>query len=327
MKTLHTNYTFAPGSGGVGTVTLTALNITQERLLLITNTTLGTIIYNFASTALGGAVASGTNTVVTLTTSTTGQSAGDKLQIYYDSTVIEANATNQDTQITALGGVTETAPASDTASSGLNGRLQRIAQRVTSLIGQIPASLGIKTAANSLSVAPASDGIFNCSADQYAAVVTGSTLTRPADTTAYAIGDLIANSTTAGSVVPITLSGMSRVNTGQGRIERVRLSSSSTAVGMTIRVHLYNTSSITVSNGDNGAWLTSNSNYIGAFDVTIDRAFTDGASGSGIPLTGGSITFQAGAGITTLYALLEARSAFTPTSGCVFTLRSEVYRF
>jgi hypothetical protein len=33
-----------------------------------------------------------------------------------------------------IGAVTETAPASDTASSGLNGRLQRIAQRITSLI-------------------------------------------------------------------------------------------------------------------------------------------------------------------------------------------------
>jgi hypothetical protein len=33
-----------------------------------------------------------------------------------------------------IGAVTETAPASDTASSGLNGRLQRVAQRITSLI-------------------------------------------------------------------------------------------------------------------------------------------------------------------------------------------------
>jgi hypothetical protein len=56
-----------------------------------------------------------------------------------------------------LGIVTETAPASDTASSGLNGRLQRIAQRLTSLIAQLPASLGTKTAANSLSVVNASD--------------------------------------------------------------------------------------------------------------------------------------------------------------------------
>jgi hypothetical protein len=56
-----------------------------------------------------------------------------------------------------LGIVTETAPATDTASSGLNGRLQRVAQRLTSLIAQLPASLGTKTAANSLSVVNASD--------------------------------------------------------------------------------------------------------------------------------------------------------------------------
>ena len=43
---------------------------------------------------------------------------------------------------TVLGPVTETAPATDTASSGLNGRLQRIAQRLTSLIALLPAALG-----------------------------------------------------------------------------------------------------------------------------------------------------------------------------------------
>ena len=41
-----------------------------------------------------------------------------------------------------IGIVTETAPATDTASSGLNGRMQRIAQRLTSLIALLPAALG-----------------------------------------------------------------------------------------------------------------------------------------------------------------------------------------
>jgi hypothetical protein len=59
-----------------------------------------------------------------------------------------------------IGAVDETAPASDTASSGLNGRLQRVAQRLTSLIALLPASLGIKTAAASLSIVPASDASF-----------------------------------------------------------------------------------------------------------------------------------------------------------------------
>lgn len=57
----------------------------------------------------------------------------------------------------ALGIITETAPATDTASSGLNGRLQRVAQRLTSLIALVPASLGAKTAAGSLSVTTATD--------------------------------------------------------------------------------------------------------------------------------------------------------------------------
>jgi hypothetical protein len=56
-----------------------------------------------------------------------------------------------------VGSLTETAPATDTASSGLNGRLQRIAQRLTSLIALIPASLGQKNKAGSLAVTLASD--------------------------------------------------------------------------------------------------------------------------------------------------------------------------
>lgn len=42
---------------------------------------------------------------------------------------------------TKTGSLTETAPATDTASSGLNGRLQRIAQRLTSLIALLPSAL------------------------------------------------------------------------------------------------------------------------------------------------------------------------------------------
>ena len=42
---------------------------------------------------------------------------------------------------TKVGSLTETVPTTDTASSGLNGRLQRIAQRITSFIALIPAAL------------------------------------------------------------------------------------------------------------------------------------------------------------------------------------------
>lgn len=41
-----------------------------------------------------------------------------------------------------VGATNETAAASDTATAGLNGRLQRIAQRLTSVIGLLPTALG-----------------------------------------------------------------------------------------------------------------------------------------------------------------------------------------
>jgi hypothetical protein len=52
--------------------------------------------------------------------------------------------------VDSIGGLTETAPGTDTASSGLNGRLQRVAQRLTSLIALLPTALsslgGLKVA-------------------------------------------------------------------------------------------------------------------------------------------------------------------------------------
>lgn len=49
----------------------------------------------------------------------------------------DATAANQTALNTLTGAVNESAPGTDTASSGLNGRLQRIAQRITSLITAI----------------------------------------------------------------------------------------------------------------------------------------------------------------------------------------------
>lgn len=63
--------------------------------------------------------------------------------------VIDAGATANGVLI---GAVNETAPATDTAPSGLNGRIQRIAQRITSLIALVPAALGRLAAASSFAV-------------------------------------------------------------------------------------------------------------------------------------------------------------------------------
>ena len=164
------------------------------------------------------------------------------------------------------------------------------------------------------------------SVDTFAEVLTSNTITRPANTTQYASGDLVANSATAGSVTPFTFDNASR-ESGVIRIERIRVRKSGTSVtNASFRVHFYNAAPGTPSNGDNGAFLTSIANWAGSADITIDRAGTDGAIGAGLSLTGTPMTLKVGSS-RILYALLEARGAYTPDSAETFTIKIEAYRF
>ena len=152
--------------------------------------------------------------------------------------------------------------------------------------------------------------------------VVGTTVTRPADTTAYAAGDLIANSTTAGSVTPITFTGVG--SSGTITKWRLRTNRASAGTGWVARLHLYR-SAPTPSNGDNGAWLTNKAaDWIGSLDAVMDMQFTDGAAGNGTARVGPGITYDLGSATDTLYALLETRSAYTPASGETFTPDLEI---
>jgi hypothetical protein len=75
------SYAFNPGSK---TITFSRLgqSIDLQNILLITNTTANTIIYNFADSTSGAV--SFTNNVLTLDYDTTSMSSTDKLQIYVD---------------------------------------------------------------------------------------------------------------------------------------------------------------------------------------------------------------------------------------------------
>jgi hypothetical protein len=168
-------YTFTPGASGLGTVDLSGISgFNIKRLAAIINQTRNEIIYSTAAPSLKYVSVAGT--VVTLFADTSLHSSGDVLQVIYEEIGQKASAAshpvvlsseqealindleaNQVLGLGLLGNVTETAPASDTASSGLNGRLQRIAQRISSLISLFPTTLGQKTSANSLAVVLPSD--------------------------------------------------------------------------------------------------------------------------------------------------------------------------
>lgn len=157
------------------------------------------------------------------------------------------------------------------------------------------------------------------------AFVARASFTRPADTTAYASGDLVADSTTAGSVAPLQFLTATPVG-GVGRIDAVRLRKTGTSVtNASFRVHFFNAAP-TPSSGDNAALATTGAAlYVGAMDVIVDRAFTDGACGRGTPVSTAPILLTTNN--TTLFALVEARAAYTPASGEVLEFVLEGYRF
>ncbi len=196
-------------------------------------------------------------------------------------------------------------------------------QRVKPAFGVDGSATDVSTS-NPLPVAPAA-GESHLGSVSGHSIIVGDTFTRPADTTAYAVGDLVANNVTAGSVTPLTLQ-VARANDTYVTIPRLRLKKSGTSLtNAQFRVHLYKALP-TLTNGDNGAWLTTESTYIGSVDITMDKAFSDGAKGFGVPSVGSAFIADPSTGTRNIYALIEARAAYTPASAESFTLTAEVLR-
>ena len=148
--------------------------------------------------------------------------------------------------------------------------------------------------------------------------------TRPSDTTAYAAGDLVANSTTAGSVVALSFT-VARYTAGGAAILRARLGKSTTTLaGAVFRLHLYTSTPGTISNGDNGAFSTSGvtttPSYIGWIDIVCTQTFTNGAIGFGVPDVPIFVKLASG---TTIKGLLEVKAAYTPGNGETFAVMLE----
>jgi hypothetical protein len=172
-------------------------------------------------------------------------------------------------------------------------------------------------ASKNLKVGPqySGDSIVNPSAN----------FTRPANTTAYASGQLVANSTTAGSVTDLSWTA-ARVAAGNFRISRVHMTLSSKSVTNTnFRVHFFNAST-GVSNGDGGTFVPSlAADEVCEMDVTIALAGADVSTGYGAANQGVACDVALGSG-STLYALIEARAAYTPASGETITVVPEIHQ-
>lgn len=195
-----------------------------------------------------------------------------------------------------------------------------------------PTAAGSSASGNILAVQGVTNGVPQPQTTPNAFVRLSSSFNRPANTTAYAAGRLVANSTTAGSVTPLSFANASRVAGDCFRIERVRLTVSSTSLTTASFIIHFFESSPTVSVGDNAAFdssgtlsTTGAATWSGSVPVTLTMAGSDGATGIGVPGVGVGITMAPQSG-TTVYALIEANSAYTPTSGETITVIIEGYR-
>lgn len=155
------------------------------------------------------------------------------------------------------------------------------------------------------------------------ASVPSQVITRPADTTAYASGDLVAGSTTPASVVPFQFQNVARApNRLSGRIMGARLlKSTNVTANFTFRVHLFDRTPAPLAVGDNAALAFPNAaipGYLDALDITsalplagatanaMGRAYPASPLFQGIPFT------LPDPNNPSLFAVLEARGAYAP---------------
>ena len=146
---------------------------------------------------------------------------------------------------------------------------------------------------------------------------------RPANTTPYVADRLVANSTVAASVAPMAIQVLSAQG-GLCRFSRAKLTKTSVNLSNAVfRLHLF-TALPVVANGDNGVFsVTGVKDYIGAFDVVVDTAFVDGSCGFGLPVVGLDQYSRILSG-TIIYVLIQAKAAYTPTSGEEFDVSFDV---
>jgi hypothetical protein len=156
------------------------------------------------------------------------------------------------------------------------------------------------------------------------------TLTRPANTTAYTAADSISDNATAGSVTALSAT-VSDTNDDPITITEILINSTDTGLaGKRIRAYLFNsdpTASTGVGAGDNAAYSQKKAGYIGSCSGVLETGFSDGTVGRLVPSyndgaaastanaqAGGFIVTKPTAGAKTLYIQYQAIDGFTPSA-------------
>jgi hypothetical protein len=142
------------------------------------------------------------------------------------------------------------------------------------------------------------------------------TLTRPADTTAYAAKDAVSDSTSAPTV--LTFADLARVNAGSGYIVKARLMTNQSTNTARFRLHLYHTTPTAINDNAAHTLLWANrANHIGYVDFAAAQTEGTGSDAANSQNDTVRMPFVCASGSRAVYGLLETLDAFTPASGQV----------
>ncbi len=146
-------------------------------------------------------------------------------------------------------------------------------------------------------------------------------VTRPADTTAYAAGDALSDSTSAPTSGGFTLSNAARKSGGSGIITDMLIASSNDpATRLAGEIFLFNQSVTNVN--DNAAFAVSDTEIKTCVGVVPFALFDAGNNGLA-HVTGLNILFTC-SGTANLRFLVRVRNAYTPASSEVITVTAKI---
>jgi hypothetical protein len=158
-------------------------------------------------------------------------------------------------------------------------------------------------------------------------VQVSSSFTRPADTTAYAAGDNMSDSTT--SPTANTITGCARVNAGSGVIlGAILIDSANQATAGQFEAWVFDTT--WTPDNDNAAFTPTDAECATAVAIIpLTTSYigdaTSGAGGNRVYFSDAvNRSFKCGASSTSLFWALVARNAYTPVSGEIFSLRLSI---
>jgi len=141
---------------------------------------------------------------------------------------------------------------------------------------------------------------------------------RPDNATPYGAADLVANSATAGSVVPLAF----HLGAGGSRITQVRLDKTDTDLtGAIFSVYLFG-SSPTTAVGDNTAFTTASFTLSDIIDVAVVGQMVSASDNDYAMLNIGDATFLEGVYTSkeTIYGLVVTGGTYTPLALETFTV-------